>query len=73
MQTKQTTQTPANRTDAEHAYIMAQMEACDLLRQLHVALDGHRDCAAHEVITAAHVSDITETTRQLRQILAQFA
>jgi hypothetical protein len=73
MQTMQTTTTPANRTPAEHAYIMAQEQAHDLLRQLHVALDGHRDCAAHEVITAAHVTDITEVTRQLRQILTQLA
>lgn len=69
----QTTTTPANRTDAEHAYIMAQMEACDLLRQIHVALDGHRECASDEVITAAHVTDITEAARQLRKLLAHFA
>jgi len=69
----QTTQTPANRTFAEHAYVMAQEQARDLLRQVRVTLDGHRECAAHEIITAAHVSDITEVARQLRQILKQFA
>lgn len=69
----QTQKTPANRTFAEHAYIMAQEDAHDLARQVRVRLDGHRARAAHEIITAAHVTDITEVNRQLRKILAQLA
>jgi hypothetical protein len=69
----QTTPTPANRTAAEHAYIMAQEQARDLLRKVHLILDGHRARTTHEPITAAHVTDITEVNRQLRKLLAQFA
>ena len=65
--------TIANRTHAEHAYVMAQEQAHDLLRQVLVTLEGHRECASHERITAAHVTDITEVNRQLRQILSQLS